>query len=272
MRLVFSHGNSFPAGSYQPLIDRWSAAGWQVSAVEKFGHDPAFPVTSNWPHLREQLRQHLQTVALADARPGEKAWLVGHSLGGLLSLMVALRYPSLVHGVLLLDSPVVMGWRAHSVHVAKLSGLIRKVSPGKTSAHRREQWPSRAAARAHFSAKTAFARWDPSMLDAYLSAGFVSDGDGEAVRLAFDRRIETQIYNTLPHRFPQWLRKHPLKVPLGFIAGTQSVEMRQGGSEGARRLAGAHYHRIEGSHLYPMERPAETAALVLSVLQALQGR
>ena len=53
--LVFSHANGFPAGTYEQLFKTWRAAGWRVKAVEKFGHDPAYPVTSNWPRLRDQL-------------------------------------------------------------------------------------------------------------------------------------------------------------------------------------------------------------------------
>ena len=47
--IVFSHANGFPAGTYRVLFEAWRAAGHAVHAVEKFGHDPAWPVTSNWP-------------------------------------------------------------------------------------------------------------------------------------------------------------------------------------------------------------------------------
>ncbi|MBC7717779.1 MAG: alpha/beta hydrolase, partial [Pseudorhodobacter sp.] len=53
--IVFSHANSFPAGTYRMLFDAWKAAGYTVHAVEKFGHDPLRPPTSNWPGLRDEL-------------------------------------------------------------------------------------------------------------------------------------------------------------------------------------------------------------------------
>ena len=98
--LVFSHGNGFPAGTYSALFKVWREAGWQVQALERFGHDPKFPVTSNWPHLRDELIAFIE--GLPSASP---VWLVGHSLGGLLSLMVACWKPRLVQGIVLLDSP-----------------------------------------------------------------------------------------------------------------------------------------------------------------------
>ena len=47
------------AGTYRVLFKQWQAAGYRVRAIEKFGHDPRYPVTSNWPHLRDQLIQAL---------------------------------------------------------------------------------------------------------------------------------------------------------------------------------------------------------------------
>ena len=51
---------------------------------------------------------------------------------------------------------------------------------------------------------------------------------------------------------------------MGFIAGTQSAEMRQGGVAATRALVGERLVWIEGTHLYPMQHPKQTAELVLN--------
>lgn len=259
--IVFSHANGFPAGTYRVLFERWREAGHDVHAVEKFGHDPAYPVTSNWPHLRDQL------IHFIEREVKQPAFLVGHSLGGLLSLLAACRRPELARGLVMLDSPVIAGWRAHSVQVVKASGLIRRISPGKVSRTRRHQWPSADAAHAHFAAKAKFARWDQRVLADYIRAGIVEVG-GHA-ELAFRREIETHIYDTLPHHLPRVLRLHPPRCPVGFIAGTQSDEMRKAGLHESKLLARERFVWIEGSHLYPMERPDETATQVLQLLAGM---
>jgi len=256
--IVFSHANGFPAGTYRQLFAAWRAAGWRVVAVEKFGHDPRYPVTSNWPRLRDQLTQFIE----AEAPRG--AFLVGHSLGGLLSLMAACRRPELARGVVMLDSPIIAGWRAHSLQVIKATGLVGRVSPGRVSKTRRQEWPDRDAVRSHYAAKRLFARWAPGVLDDYIAAG-TEPHEGRVV-LAFDRQVETRIYNTLPHNLDRLLRRHPLRCPLAFVAGTRSREVRAGGLDKVRRLAGERLRWIEGTHLYPMEHPAETAALVLDLI------
>jgi pimeloyl-ACP methyl ester carboxylesterase len=272
--IVFAHANGFPAGTYEPLFEAWRAAGWRVEAPARFSHDPRYPVTSNWPRLRDQLTDFI----VARDLPG--AMLVGHSLGGLVSLMAACKRPDLVGGLVMLDSPIVSGWRAHSVHMAKRTGLIARVGPGPIAQRRRYEWPTRDAVHAHFAAKSVFARWDPRMLDAYVRAGFddvaaVETAEGASsteakVVLGIQRDTEMRIYNTLPHHIPELLRKHPPRCAVGFIAGTRSAEMRQGGFAGSRKLAGDLWRWIDGTHLYPMERPDDTAQLVLELLGSMK--
>ena len=94
-RIIFSHGNSFPAGTYSVLFAHLRQRGFKVDAVEMYGHDPKYPVTNNWPHLVQQLAD----FARDQQGDGAPAFLVGHSLGGILSLMCAARHPELARGV-----------------------------------------------------------------------------------------------------------------------------------------------------------------------------
>lgn len=259
--LVFAHANSFPAGTYRALFERWQDAGWRVLAPEKLGHDPAWPVQSNWRPSRDELTGFIERQA-----PGQRVQLVGHSLGGYLSLLVACRRPDLVRGVVMLDSPVLDGWRAHSVRVFKTAGLIGRLSPGRTSMRRRHEWPDPAAVHAHFAPKRAFANWDARVLGDYFEAGFEPDPDG-GMRLAFRREVETRFYNTLPHHMGPLLRRRPPAAPIAFVGGTRSVELRQVGLAATRRLVRDRFVWIEGTHLFPMEWPQQTAETVLSLIE-----
>ncbi|OWQ47182.1 alpha/beta hydrolase [Roseateles noduli] len=265
--IVFSHANGFPAGCYRVLFDRWRDAGWTVHALPRIGHDPRYPVTSNWPHLRDELLHFIQD----EVQPSGPVMLVGHSLGGLLSLLAACRKPGLARGLVMLDSPVIDGWRAHSVQVVKSTGLMKRISPGKISHQRRYEWPSLDEAHAHFAAKHKFARWDPRVLKDYIASGFDAHEDGQ-VRLGFKREIETRIYNTLPHNLPRILKGHAPKCPVAFIAGTQSEELRHANAAGSKALAKDLFRWFEGTHLYPFERPDDTAALVLELMGEIEAK
>lgn len=178
-----------------------------MCAVDQFGHDPRYPVTSNWPHLVQQL---------ADFAGPE-----------------ATRHPQLggdpVKGVSLIDAPMPGGWRARTLALGKRTQLMGSVSPCKVSRRRRNSWPSEAAALAHFASKKAFSRWDPQVLRHYVAHGThdVPQGSGTQRMLRFDRDVETAIYNTLPHNLDRLLRRHPLQCPIAFMGGTKSQEMKQ---------------------------------------------
>ncbi|MEW6481356.1 MAG: alpha/beta hydrolase [Pseudomonadota bacterium] len=276
--IIFSHANSFPLGTYAVLKRSLRARGYTVRGVDKFGHDPQYPVTSNWPHLVQQLADFAGPEI---ERHGQPAWLVGHSLGGFLSLMCAARFPQLgghgIKGMLLLDSPLLGGWRARTVELAKRTQLVGSISPGKISRKRRNAWPDAEAALAHFQHKKAFARWDPQVLRDYIDHGTVdvSTAHGTQRMLAFDRDVETAIYNTLPHNLDRLLRRHPLQCPVAFIGGTQSEEMRQVGMRMTLKVVGKNpgdrLQMTEGSHLFPMERPQDTAALIEKALRSMAG-
>jgi pimeloyl-ACP methyl ester carboxylesterase len=176
------------------------------------GHDPRFPVDDNWHALIDELIAQLE-------RYDEPPILVGHSLGGAVGMLAAWRRPDLARCVVMLDSPVVAGWRAHVWRLAKALGLGRKLSPGGVAQRRRKVWPSRQAAL-------------PAL---HGQADLPGLGAGRAGRLPRPRldpasgrraaalrpRGRSQHLRSLPHDMGPVLKK-PYPLPIGFVAGTDS--------------------------------------------------
>lgn len=264
--LVFSHGNSFPGATYSALFEQLRTRGFSLSFIDRFGHDPRYPVTSNWPHLVQQLADFAEQEVRAR---GEPVFLVGHSLGGILSVMTAAQHPQLARGVLLLDSPLIGGWKANAVSVAKRTQMVGAVSPGRVSSRRRKHWASDEEALEYFVRKKAFARWHPQVLRDYITHGLQDEDGGRALR--FDRDVETAIYNTLPHNLVTLLRKHPLRCPAAFVGGLASVEMQQVGMALTARVTQGRMAMLDGTHLFPMEQPLLTAAAVEAALLNLKA-
>lgn len=260
--IVFSHGNSFPASTYRVMLDSLRNRAFDVDAIEKYGHDPKYPVTDNWPHLVQQLADFAQERAEFAGGP---VFLVGHSLGGFLSLMCAARHPDLACGVVLIDSPLLGGWRAGALELVKRTPLMKSVSPGVVSRKRRNRWEHREAVFEHFRNKKAFAKWDEQVLRDYIEHGTFDDEDTRL--LSFDRDVETAIYDSLPHNLGGLLRRHPLKCKAAFIGGRQSVEMKRVGLAMTQQVTKGRITMMDGSHLFPMEKPIATAAAVEAALR-----
>jgi pimeloyl-ACP methyl ester carboxylesterase len=259
--LHFTHGNSYPSGAYGRLLEELGRD-FDVRTTDMLGHDARFPVDDNWHGLIDELTAQLERYA-------EPPILVGHSLGGAVGMLAAWRRPDLARCVVMLDSPVVAGWRAWVWRLAKALGVGRKLSPGGVAQRRRNSWPSREAAYEHFNSKPIFQAWAPGALDDYLEHGLTPHPEG--VQLRFDRDIESDIYSTLPHDMGAVLKK-PYPLPIGFVAGTRSEELRQAGMASTRKLVGENLVMIEGSHLYPMESPQLTAQLTREMIARLLGQ
>ncbi|CAM4293099.1 alpha/beta hydrolase [Comamonas aquatilis] len=255
--VVFAHANSFPLPTYSLLFSLLAQRGIQASGVQRFGHDAKHPVTNHWPHLVDELVEFTESEV---KRLGHSVYLLGHSLGGILSFQTASKRPDLVRGVLLIDSPLLGGWKANALGLVKQTQIVGSISPGKISQRRRNTWADNAEALSYFRSKKAFAQWHPQVLQDYVEHGLV-DADGKR-SLLFSREVETAIYNTLPSNLNNQLRRHPVRCPVSFIGGRSSVEMRQVGMEMTNRITRGRIMMLDGSHLFPMERPEATAAAI----------
>lgn len=257
--LHFAHANSFPAGTYRALFHHL-APHYTVKALPIHAHDARYPVRNGWRELARELRDDVAR------RYAEPVILAGHSLGGLLALMAAQAAPNAVRCVVLLDSPLVAGWRAAFLKLSKLTGTDMLYSPARLSARRRATWPDQEKAYQHFASKAVFQRWPGEVLRDYVEHG--TEPDGAGVRLRFRPEIETRIYRTLPHHLGK-LAKSPFPVPVGFIGGRESVECRMAGLAATRRLVGKHFVQVPGTHLFPMEHPGQTAEAMHQMVATL---
>ena len=57
--------------------------------------------------------------------------------------------------------------------------------------------------------------------------------------------------------------------PVAFIGGTHSVEMRTVGMDLTRQVTKGRIMMLDGSHLFPMEKPLATAAAIEASLRNL---
>ncbi len=258
--LHFAHANSYPAGTYGVFFDQLRAH-YDVRALPLHAHNPNYPVEDGWRKLGKELGEELAH------RYQEPVILVGHSMGGILSLMAARKRPDLVRCVVLLDSPVVTGWRASALRLFKLVKFESQRSPAVASTRRRNVWPDMEAAYQHYAAKALFAAWPQRVLRDYVTHGVEPEPSG-GVRLRFRRETETEVYRTLPHHLGAITRR-PYPVPIGFVGGIDSVECRLAGLAGTKRLVGSHFTQIPGGHLFPMESPEAAAQATHEMIQSL---
>ncbi len=267
--LVFSHANSFGASTYRVMIEELRRLGHTVEALDQFGHNPKYPVTNNWPHVVEELREFVTAVKV---KHQQTPILIGHSLGGAASLMLASQSPELARGLIMMESFVFYGWKALFIRFAKLLGKTMKRPPASVALRRRFTWDSALQVTQHLQHKRAFKHWDERVLRDYAEHGTIETADGKRT-LKFKRETEAKFYAYFPDNAMAMLRKNPLQCPFHFVGGLQSRELAAVGLGGTEKLvaarAGNTLQRVEGTHLFPMERPIETAQMIDALVERI---
>ncbi len=251
----FAHANGFPARTYSKLFS-FLEPRFDIRYLERHAHDPEFPVTDGWHALKDELCRSIECDF-------EKPVIgLGHSLGGILHLLVSIENPHLYKQIILLDAPIISRTSSSGIRVLKALSLMDRLSSSRMTRSRRNLWESREDAYKHFKAKPKFAAFDEDVLRDYIEHGTTETDDG--FRLSFDPQIEAAIYRNLPHDLPSL--KGRLTVPVTYIGGVKSREARLARLSFMQKNFPIDFHFLSGSHLFPFEMPCETAAKIESIM------
>jgi pimeloyl-ACP methyl ester carboxylesterase len=212
-------------------------------------------VSDGWSGLVDELTASIEGTGRAPVLG------VGHSLGGFLTFMAAVRRPDLFRALILLDAPLLGRFQGSALQFVKRIGLIDRVTPAGSTRNRRRVWPSAEAALEYFRRKPLFGQFDPDCLLDYVRYGTVPAQGG--VELVFDPGIEYRIYRTIPHDLASFASR--LKPPGGFIYGRDSDVVRRAGLTLTRRTL--HVTQSEGGHMFPFQVPHHAA----NAIRALAG-
>lgn len=252
--LHFSHANGFPASTYAVMLDKLGEH-FDVRSIDKLGHNPQYPVTDNWPHLLSELEAYF------DAHYSEPVFAVGHSLGGKLSMALALKRPELVRAVVILDAPAMPWWQASMFSLVKRMGLADYLTPARRTEGRRAHWQSTDEALAYFQQKSLMRNFHPQCLSDYATTATEPAANG-GVTLRFDPTIEMSIYRTIPSVY----RSSTMPVPTTVIAGRESNVFKAYNARHMQHTMGMSVQWVDGSHMFPLEKPLESAAWIQHAL------
>lgn len=254
----FAHGNGFPSPCYRQVMQRL-AENFECCYIDRIGHNERFPVTENWHYLVHEV---IASIQQQTSRP---VIAVGHSLGGVLSILAAMQNPTLFKAVILLDAPLIGRIKSNLVRLSKMLGMIDLITPAFRTRNRRQFWPDREQAMAYLQTKTLFRHFAPACLNDYIDFGLRHDKDGYHLR--FDPDIEYNIYRTLPHCLYRY--QGQLITPTTLIYGKQSKIIDQHAVHYMKTKFGIRVIATEGTHMFPLEYPVETARLIEQAIQRI---
>lgn len=254
----FAHGNGFPSMCYKQLLEQLEYR-FDYCYIDKIGHDPLFPVTENWQHLVSEVIQSVKSQA------NQPVIAVGHSLGGVLSLLAAIKEPLLFKAVIMLDSPLIGRFKSSLIRLAKIFGMIEKMTPAYKTLGRRVYWPDYDKLTHYLKSRDLFKTFSPECLSDYITYGMEHKEDGYYLR--FNSHIEYQIYMTIPHVLPAFEGK--LTLPGVLIYGDKSRVVDRMDIRYMKKYFNVTSIKIPGTHLFPMECPKEAAHKIIDAVDAI---
>jgi pimeloyl-ACP methyl ester carboxylesterase len=253
------------AGKYRFHYARWGKRGPKIVILHSMGMD-----AYSMEHLCESLKGEYQILALTILAHGDTSVpveqvtlpehaellrscykklgftpsvLIGHSIGGRMSMILSAEYPDEVKGVILVDiappDPVARPWSAPTPGELKTEADVR--------AYLKQRFPGFA----------------PEYVENRLRHGFVKQPDGSYKPKPTGSPTMTSYYTDL------WPYVERIKVPARLILGSESTLVTPEKRERmANLIHGLEIVSVKGaSHMVPQDKPKEFEAEVRSFLK-----
>jgi pimeloyl-ACP methyl ester carboxylesterase len=260
--LHFAHANGFPPGSYRKFLQTLTPR-THVLTLRSRWHVPGMKPQSlrGWEDLADDIAGALKARGLSGVVG------VGHSMGGVATMIAAAKHPGLFRGVVMLDPVLFTGGRALFFQVLGLLGLSGRVPPASLAYRRREHWSSREEAATSYRKKALFRHFDPDCFQDYLTHG-LTDAPGGGMRLTIPTAWEARVFETAPPSPWGWLRK--VKVPMLVLRARDSDTLSPEALARVRRTRPeTETGEMPGTHLFPLERPEACGERLQAFLDAV---
>ncbi|MCA6127895.1 alpha/beta fold hydrolase [Thalassolituus oleivorans] len=251
----FLHGNGFCARTLEPVAallpnDR------RLLFTDAPGHGVSHKPDSIQPDWNAMAATIAESIISRTSGPLVG---VGHSMGGVMTLLMAAAQPNLFTRIILLDPALFSSEILLTQRLLRKTGFWQRTKLVKAVQQRRRRWPSKDELQSDLGRKSLYRSWHPSALDAFVEFGTYSDG-AERV-LSCDPFWEASIFGSYPYQL--WHSVRSVKCPVYILVAEKSYPFI---NRAARRAASINrnvaWFEQPGTHCFPMEDPEATAAFI----------
>ena len=260
--------NGFPPETYtsalEPLLPTHRVVSLPPRAMWSDGGPPP-EEPGSWVTLAEDL---LEGMRRHDLPP---VVAVGHSFGGVVSLIAAVREPSQFRALALLDPTILPPAMMDELKEQRARGemAFRPLVVGARK--RRDRFPSTGEAFDYWREKPLFADWSDDAVSTYARAMLRASDDGNGFVLRWSAAWEAHYYESFYADTWDEVAKLNPALPVLVVGGAKSETFLPA----AAALLRARIHQStfvslpERGHLFPQSAPAETGRILVSWLEGL---
>jgi pimeloyl-ACP methyl ester carboxylesterase len=265
MPLHFLHANGYPPECYRPFLDR----------LQTHYHIFGMLLRPLWPNSNpNEIRDWnpFSDDLLKFLTPPQPTPVigVGHSIGAVVTLRVALRDPTKFRALVLIDPVLFVPSFQWMWSIVRTAGLGDRFHPLIAGAKKRRRTFDDLETMYHrYRSRKIFRYMSDESLRSYIQGITRPKASGEGYELVYSPEWEAQIYRTGMHDCDIWRDLPKLKLPMLFIRGAETDTFMEKAARLVRRKQPqARVETLDKStHLLPLERPDQVFNMMQSFLK-----
>lgn len=242
----------------RPLMNDYRIVSTPTRALWGDGEAPELTIEHSWHDLSIDMLNAYEKFGLKDVIA------MGHSFGGVMTLLAALQKPELFKAIILLD-PVIMPHQICDWVISEhKKGNIAPFPLADLANRRRNSFQSVEEAFQNFHGKSIFKDWSDEVLRLYVEHGTIPSEDGSR-RLTWSPAWEAFYYSCYyPYIWDEIPKLKDLDLPIYFIAAENSdAFVAEPVSAVQEILPDVSFTVFEGKeHLFPQAAPKETSQMI----------
>ena len=260
----YLHGNGFCGATMAPLAE---SIGAQLSSSYSHlisdipGHGQSQLIK---PYGQPDWNQMAQDIAATITQRWTGQLIgVGHSLGGVLTLLMAAENPKLFQRIVLLDPVIFTPSVLFAQRLLRKSGWWKKTALANKVHRRRQHWSSRTEMAASLRQKHLYRDWQQQAFEYFVYHASHQQADG-SVQLACDPSWEASIFASYPRRL--WSLIKQIQVPVDILVADKTYPFIEKSAIKAANINPLiRISQFGKDHCFPMTNPAETVQQLIAL-------
>jgi pimeloyl-ACP methyl ester carboxylesterase len=193
--------NGIPPEAYQPLLTSLGAGYRAMSLLPRALWENAPPPSSlrTWHDMAKDYHQGMAQHGLNHAIG------IGHSMGGVALMLIALKEPARFRALILLDPTFLPVYACRIIRLMKYAGLSDRLPLVQKTLRRRRHFESQDQAVNAFRGRGVFSGWTEEALRAYVGGALRPNGTGQTLRWTpeWEARYFRQTFHTAWQEIPK---------------------------------------------------------------------
>jgi len=274
----FLHGTGFSAMTLAPIAASLPN-NWPIWFTDVPGHGRSSQPNHrmpDWQDMADNVAQSIMAqsgtvLSITEQSQHEHTYAprqpfigVGHSMGGVLTLLAAAKYPGLFKRIVLLDPVLFNTEIIIAQHLMRSTGVWKKSALVRSVSRRTASWPTKQEMLKELQSKQLYSNWHPDALSAFADYATHTDGNGH-IKLSCAPKWEGSIFGSYPKGLWRAVRK--VNIPVDILIAEKSYSFIPRAAKKAARInSNIQWHTFGKRHCFPMEEPEAAAKFIEQLL------